>query len=66
MSGRELASPLIFNAVRSQTLLCKHTRYVDMGTANDHCTATHNYEPQKPQQQQIPNAKHQQGQVFQI
>jgi hypothetical protein len=23
---------------------CKHTRYVDMGIANDHCTATHNYE----------------------
>jgi len=25
---------------------CKHTRYVDMGTADNHCTATHNYETQ--------------------
>src|ERR1039457_6258488 len=31
---------------------CKHSRYVDMGTANDHCTATHNYQEQ--QQQQVP------------
>ena len=23
---------------------CKHTRYVDMGIADHHCTATHNYE----------------------
>ncbi len=28
---------------------CKHTRYVDMGTASQHCTSTHNYENQKPQ-----------------
>jgi hypothetical protein len=27
---------------------CKHTRHVDMGTANDHCIATHSYEPQLP------------------
>jgi len=49
------------------TRSCKHTRYVDMGTANDHCTATHNYEQPK-QQQQVPqhHAKHQQRQVFQI
>src|SRR5512140_2780604 len=40
---------------------CKHTRYVDMGTAGNHCTATHSYEPQK--QQQTHHAKHQ---VFQI
>jgi len=26
---------------------CKHARYVDMGTADDHCTATHSYEPQQ-------------------
>src|ERR1035437_258961 len=46
---------------------CKHTRYVDMGIADNHCTATHNYEPQQPKQQpQIHHAKHQQCQVFQI
>jgi hypothetical protein len=44
---------------------CKHTRYVDMGIADQNCTATHNYEPQR-QQQQIHHAKHQQRQVFQI
>jgi hypothetical protein len=37
---------------------------------DDHCTATHNYEPnnqhQQPQQQQIHHAKHQKRQVFQI
>ena len=48
------------------TRSCKHTRLVDMGTANDHCTATHNYEPQQPQQQKLHHAKHQQRQVFQI
>ena len=40
---------------------CKHTRYVDMGTADDHCKATHSYEPK--QQQQIHHAK---PQIFQI
>ena len=49
---------------------CKHTRLVDMGSANDHCTATHSYEPQQPnnqhQQPQIHHAKNQQRQVFQI
>ncbi len=47
---------------------CKHTRYVDMGTADDHCTATHNYKDQQQQQQQpqMHHAKHQQRQVFQI
>src|SRR5258708_15628155 len=34
---------------------CKHTRYADMGTADDHCKATHSYEPQK--QPQIHHAK---------
>ena len=29
---------------------CKHTRYVDMGTADHRCTATHNYEPQQKEQ----------------
>jgi hypothetical protein len=32
---------------------CKHTRYVDMGTAEAHCTATHNYdEPQRKEQKE--------------
>src|ERR1039457_5093660 len=44
---------------------CKHTRYVDMGREDNHCTATHNYH-QQTQQPQIHHAKHQQRQVFQI
>ena len=28
---------------------CKHTRYVDLGMADRHCTATHDYETQQPQ-----------------
>jgi len=28
---------------------CKHTRLVDMGTADQNCTATHNYEQSKQQ-----------------
>ena len=39
---------------------CKHTRYVDMGTADDHCKATHSY---KPQEQHTSHANHQ---IFQI
>jgi hypothetical protein len=31
---------------------CKHTRYVDMGTADSRCKATHTFEPQNQQQQQ--------------
>jgi len=42
---------------------CKHTRSVDMGTADRQCKATHSYEPQTPQTQQpqepTSNAKHQ-------
>jgi hypothetical protein len=35
---------------------CKHTRYVDMGRADDHCKAKHSYETQtKP----TSHAKHQ-------
>ena len=34
---------------------CKHTRYVDMGTADNHCKATHRY---KPQQKGTSHAKH--------
>jgi hypothetical protein len=48
---------------------CKHRRIVDMGTADQHCTATHNYEPNNRQQQHIRHAHHakqQQRQVFQI
>src|SRR6266852_6372036 len=35
---------------------CKHTRHVDMGTADRRCRATHNYESQK---KEISHAKHQ-------
>ena len=28
---------------------CKHTRWVDLGTADLHCAAAHNYENHKPQ-----------------
>ena len=28
---------------------CKHTRWVDLGTAEHHCTATHHYENHNPQ-----------------
>jgi hypothetical protein len=55
--------------VTDGTRSCKHTRYVDMGIASNHCTATHNYQPQQPKQHQQPklhHAKHQQHQVFQI
>lgn len=30
---------------------CKHTRYVDMGTADHQCKATHSYEPNNQHQQ---------------
>ena len=42
---------------------CKHTRYVDMGIADNRCRATHNYEPNNQQHQQQPKQQHQ---VFQI
>ena len=46
---------------------CKHCRLVDMGTADDHCIATHSYQPSNQHQQhQIHHAEHQQRQVFQI
>jgi predicted nucleic acid-binding Zn finger protein len=28
---------------------CKHTRWIDLGTADRHCNATHNYQTDKPQ-----------------
>jgi hypothetical protein len=36
---------------------CKHTRLVDMGTANDHCTATHNYQTTTPKRKDPTNGK---------
>jgi len=36
---------------------CKHTRYVDLGSADQHCRATHHYEPQT--RKDITNAKRQ-------
>ena len=37
---------------------CKHTRYVDMGISDQHCTATHNYQNHQPQpKEQIHHAK---------
>jgi hypothetical protein len=50
------------------TRSCKHVRFVDMGIADQNCTATHNYHPNNQQHQthqQIHHAK-QQRQVFQI
>lgn len=38
---------------------CKHTRLVDMGMADDHCTASHNYEPQQRKEQTQNYAKRQ-------
>jgi hypothetical protein len=40
---------------------CKHTRCVDMGTADDHCTAKHSYEPQRKEQ-----THHAKNHIFQI
>jgi hypothetical protein len=40
---------------------CKHTRYVDMGTADHQCKTTHNYQEQqkqRPQVFQIPKLGH--------
>ena len=49
---------------------CKHTRYVDMGVADRHCTASHSYQthpnPQNPQPQtkeQIHHAKNHLSQI---
>jgi hypothetical protein len=46
------------------TRSCRHCRLVDMGIADQNCTATHNYKPQ--QQHPTHHAKHQQRQVFSI
>jgi hypothetical protein len=34
---------------------CKHTRSIDMGTADHQSTASHSYEPLKPQPQPLNN-----------
>jgi hypothetical protein len=44
------------------TRSCKHTRLVDMGGADDYCTATHNYQTPKPERKQT----HAQTQIHQI
>lgn len=36
---------------------CKHTRWVDLGMADQHCLATHNYDAQKPQPLLQPHAQ---------
>lgn len=41
---------------------CKHTRYVDMGTADAHCRATHDYEQPRKEQ----HTSHAKNQVFQL
>ena len=36
---------------------CKHTRYVDMGTADVNCKASHNYESKESRKEKVTNAK---------
>jgi hypothetical protein len=43
---------------------CKHTRYVDMGTADKNCTATHTYQTSKQQNER--NHSNAKNHVFQI
>lgn len=38
---------------------CKHTRYVDMGIADQHCTATHSYQSHQTHQNHEPQQKEQ-------
>ncbi|MBE0542242.1 MAG: hypothetical protein IH623_12715 [Verrucomicrobia bacterium] len=38
---------------------CKHTRWVDLGIADRHCIATHNYNDPKPQPLIKPHAQKQ-------
>jgi len=45
---------------------CKHTRFVDMGIADDHCTATHSYESHQPQPQQKEQIHHAKNYICQI
>src|SRR5512137_1942954 len=39
------------------TRSCKHCRYVDMGIADAHCTATHNYETTNRNRKETTNGK---------
>ena len=39
------------------TRSCKHTRLVDMGTADANCTATHNYATTTPKRKDTTNGK---------
>ena len=45
---------------------CKHTRCVDMGTADNLCTATHNYGSHQPQPQQKEQIHHAKSHICQI
>ncbi len=45
---------------------CKHTRLVDMGTADQSCKATHTYEPQNRNHQQPSQNNHGKNHIFQI
>ena len=48
---------------------CKHTRAVDMGTADQSCKATHSYENHQPQNHHQPSTKginHANHRTFQI
>jgi hypothetical protein len=45
---------------------CKHTRFVDMGIADDHCTATHSYESHQPQPQHKEQIHHAKNHICQI
>ena len=42
---------------------CKHSRFVDMGTADQHCAAYHHYEPQQRKEQTQNYAKRQIHQI---
>jgi hypothetical protein len=37
---------------------CKHTRYIDMGIADHHCTAAHDYQNHEPLKHQQKEQKH--------
>jgi hypothetical protein len=45
---------------------CKHTRYVDMGIADQYCSASHNYEINQPQLQRKENSHHAKNHITQI
>ncbi len=45
---------------------CKHSRFVDMGTADQNCTATHDYRSHQPQPQQKEQIHHAKNHICQI